>query len=374
MLILFFWCVISVVVWHIPIQNALWELSSHFLGSFQEAVWNPWKLRCIWLNEFWPAICQTSTVYGSTVGSTVYGCEWEVCKIRTGEQPLPLVQLGRIFVAKDEFMRANAAKALGFLAFGCIWHNWFWFLMIFVFLYFVLSLLSVACPVQAQGVPSRSPESWRKAQRSRGFAVLPRVRCSKHLKTRKKAETGKFWGCRGAPITLLPALEAHRHGTLPNANADGGDLLCSQRKEMQLQVQPVQPFWGENHSIFWKVWHPHPGHVNRTALCKPKDVIGSNVKCDNEMALPYETKMHWLDHRKSMKICLGAGSVDKKTGEVTFDPANKVPLAETIFTSVLSSRLRQTVLEPFFCLHSDSFWIFSRHLKTSQDVSRHLKT
>jgi hypothetical protein len=74
-----------------------------------------------------------------------------------------------------------------------------------------------------------------------------------------------------------------------------------------------------------------------------------------------------------MKICLDAGSVDKKTGEVTFDPANKVPLAETIFTSVLSSRLRQTVLEPFFAfilIHSRYSQDISRHLKTSQDISR----
>ena len=73
------------------------------------------------------------------------------------------------FVAKDEFMRANAAEALGFLSFGCIWHHSFHQLYqlmyhldtafglisddFYIFIYFVLWL------VRAQGVPSRSPES-----------------------------------------------------------------------------------------------------------------------------------------------------------------------------------------------------------------------
>ena len=228
----------------------------------------------------------------------------------------------------------------------------------------------MACPVQAQGVPSRSPESWRKAQRSRGFAVLPRVRCSKHLKTRKKAETGKFWGCRGTPITLLPALEAHRHGTLPNANADGGDLLCSQRKEMQLQVQPVQPFWGENHSIFWKVWHPHPGHVNRTALCKPKDVIGSNVKCDNEMRCPTKQRCTDLIIENLWKSAW--------VQEVWTRRQERSP-------SILRTRfhwLRQSLLQCFLAgwgkqfwnYFLPSFWFILDILKTSQDISRRLKT
>ena len=191
-------------------------------------------------------------------------------------------------------MRANAAKALGFLAFGCIWHNWFWFLMIFVFLYFVLSLLWLVlfklkvclqglqrveekhndpevllCYLESDAQNISKPER-RQRQGSFGGVGVPQLHCFPHLR----------------PTDIGP----YRTQMLMEATYGVKGKKCSCKCN---QCNRFQPFWGENHSIFWKVWHPHPGHVNRTALCKPKDVIRSNVKCDNEMRCP--TKQRCTD-------------------------------------------------------------------------------
>lgn len=111
--------------------------------------------------------------------------------------------------------------------------------MIFVFLYFVLSLLWLEMSklkVCLQGL-QRVEEKHNDPEVLLCYLESDAQNISKPERRQRHGSFGGVMGCRGIPITLLPALEAHRHRTLPNANADGGDLW-SQRKEMQLQVQP----------------------------------------------------------------------------------------------------------------------------------------
>lgn len=137
---------------------------------------------------------------------------------------------------QDNFMKENAAKvgmehSVEFYLPRRIFKLWMW------------------------GVPSRSSKDRRKAQQSGGPDVLLRVRGLASCKLLRR--------CRWHDALVLRPTDMGPYRT---------QMLMEVRKWGKQRQAPgplVSAFFaGEDHCIFWKVWHPYLGHVNRTWILR----------------------------------------------------------------------------------------------------------